>query len=37
VIVVAERRGAAIVLKLEGVAVDHARLRGFAARVLESL
>jgi uncharacterized protein (TIGR03067 family) len=37
VIVVAERRGAAIVLKLEGVAVDHARLRGFAARVLDSL
>jgi hypothetical protein len=37
VIVVAERRGAAIVLKLEGVAVDGSQLRGFAARVLDSL
>jgi uncharacterized protein (TIGR03067 family) len=37
VIVVAERRGAAMVLKLEGVAVDRTRLRRFAARVLDSL
>jgi hypothetical protein len=36
-IVVAERRRAAIVLKLEGVAVDQTRLRRFAARVLDSL
>ena len=35
-IVVAERRRAAIVLKLEGVAVDQTRLRRFAARVLDS-
>jgi uncharacterized protein (TIGR03067 family) len=35
VIVVAERGGAAIVLELEGVAVDRDQLRRFAARVLD--
>jgi hypothetical protein len=37
VIVVAQRRGAAIVLTLKGVAVDRTQLRRFAARVLDSL
>jgi uncharacterized protein (TIGR03067 family) len=37
VIVVAERRGAAIVLELEGFGVDRTQLRRFAARVLDSL
>ena len=37
VIVVAQRHGAAMVLALEGVAVDRTELRRFAARVLDSL
>ena len=37
VIVVAERGGAAIVLKLEGVAVDRTQLRRSATRVLDAL
>ena len=37
VIVVARRDGAAMVLALEGVAVDRTELRRFAARVLDSL
>ena len=37
IIVVADRRGAAIVLALEGFPLDEAQLRRFAARVLDSL
>jgi hypothetical protein len=37
VIVVAERGGAAIVLKLEGFGVDLPQLRRLAVRVLDSL
>jgi hypothetical protein len=37
VIMVAQRRGTAIVLTLEGVGVDRTERRRFAARVLDSL
>ena len=37
IIVVAERRGAAIVLDLEGFPIDENQLRRFAARVLDAL